>query len=90
MRNRPIRALILMLALALATGCATRIGVRKESVAEGNRFRTQSALTNGRPSQTSTQFLYRLDLVEQCPGIDDDPVADHRRVWQPVPRAGAG
>jgi len=61
-----------MLALALATGCATRIGVRKESVAEGNSFRTQSALTNGRPSQTSMQYLYRLDLVERA---KEDPQA---------------
>ncbi len=72
MLNPPIRALILMLALALATGCATQIGVRKESVAEGNSFRTQSALTNGRPSQTSTQYLYRLDLVERA---KEDPQA---------------
>ncbi|HEY2462660.1 MAG TPA: alpha/beta fold hydrolase [Steroidobacteraceae bacterium] len=64
MRSLRVRVLILTIALALASGCATRIGVEKESAAEGNSFRTQSALTNGRPSQTSTQFLFRLDLVE--------------------------
>ena len=66
------RALVLMFALALASGCATRIGVTKESTAEANRFRTQSALTSGRPSQTSMQFLYRLDLVERA---TEDPQA---------------
>ena len=60
-----IRALILLLALA-AAGCATRIGVSKVSPEEANRSRAQSALTNGKPSQTSTQFLYRLDLVERA------------------------
>src|SRR5271166_3044561 len=61
----PIRALILVLALA-ATGCATPIGVRKASPQEIDSYRTQSVLTNGKPSQTSTQFLYRLDLVERA------------------------
>ena len=33
---------------------------------EANRFRTQSALTNGKPSQASSQFLYRFDLIERA------------------------
>jgi pimeloyl-ACP methyl ester carboxylesterase len=64
MRSLRIRVLVLAIALALVSGCATRIGVKKQSAAEANSFRTQSALTDGRPSQTSTQFLHRLDLVE--------------------------
>jgi pimeloyl-ACP methyl ester carboxylesterase len=72
MRNLPTSAILLVLALALGTGCATRIGVSKESVAEGSSFRTQSALTSSRPSPTSTQYLYRLDLVERA---KEDPAA---------------
>src|SRR5277367_6082873 len=60
-----MRALILVLALA-AAGCVASIGVKKASVEEVDSSRTQSVLTNGKPSQTSTQFLYRLNLVERA------------------------
>lgn len=69
----PLRALVMLLALAFIVGCATRIGVSPSSSAAINSFRTQSALTNGRPSQTSAQFLYRLDLVERAK--EDPPAA---------------
>ncbi len=61
----PIRALILVLALSVAS-CATSIGVRKATPEEVNSSRNQSALTNGKPSPTSMQFMYRLDLVERA------------------------
>jgi pimeloyl-ACP methyl ester carboxylesterase len=61
----PIRALILVLTLAAAS-CATPIGVKKMSPEEANRSLPRSALTNGKPSELSTQLLYRLDLVERA------------------------
>jgi pimeloyl-ACP methyl ester carboxylesterase len=79
-----MRLLILTIALALASGCATRIGVKQESAAAGNSFRTQSALTDGRPSQTSSQFLYRLDLVDLA---KEDPQAALMRLHAGLGRA---
>ena len=63
--KRAIRGLVLIVALTSA-GCATPIGVSRVTPEEANRARTQSALTNGKPSAASAQFLYRLDLVERA------------------------
>ncbi len=69
-RMKPTRVVILVFALAAAS-CATPIGVTKISPQEANRSIPQNALTNGKPSELSTQFLYRLDLVERA---KEDPV----------------
>jgi pimeloyl-ACP methyl ester carboxylesterase len=60
-----MRGLILLLVLA-AAGCAAPVGVTKVTPEEATRARTQSALTNGRPSPVSMQFLSRLDLVKRA------------------------
>ncbi len=60
-----MRGLILLLVFATA-GCATPVGVSKVTEEQATQARTQSALTNGKPSAASTQFLYRLDLVERA------------------------
>ncbi|HWJ19041.1 MAG TPA: hypothetical protein VNR65_09980, partial [Geobacterales bacterium] len=59
------RGLLVLLAVAVA-GCAAPVGVTKVSVEQATRARTQSVLTNGRPSPASLQFLTRLDLVERA------------------------
>ena len=46
-------------------GCATPIGVTKISPQEARRALTANALTTGKPSAASTQFLYRLDLSDR-------------------------
>jgi triacylglycerol esterase/lipase EstA (alpha/beta hydrolase family) len=63
--KRTMRGLILLLVLA-AAGCATPVGVSKLTQEQATHARTQSALTNGKPSPASTQFLHRLDLVERA------------------------
>jgi triacylglycerol esterase/lipase EstA (alpha/beta hydrolase family) len=63
--KRTMRGLILLFVLA-AAGCATPVGVSKLTQEQATHARTQSALTNGKPSPASAQFLYRLDLVERA------------------------
>ncbi len=60
-----MRGLILLLVLA-AAGCATPVGVSRLTQEQATHARTQSALTNGKPSPASMQFLYRLDLVRRA------------------------
>ena len=60
-----MRRLILLLVLATA-GCATPVGVSKLTQEQATQARTQSALTNGKPSPASMQVLYRLGLVERA------------------------
>lgn len=64
-------ALALVFVLAVA-GCATPVGVTRITPEKANRARVASALTTGKPSAFSQQFLYRLDLAKL---YEDDPAA---------------
>ena len=63
--KKTTRGLILLLALS-AVGCATPVGVTRVTSEQASRARTENALTSGKPSPVSAQFLYRLDLVERA------------------------
>ena len=59
-------------ALALASACATPIGVTRGDTQTLYRTLTRSALSAGQPSVPTEQLLQRLGLVKR---FEDDPVA---------------
>jgi triacylglycerol esterase/lipase EstA (alpha/beta hydrolase family) len=62
--KRPVRLCAIFLLTALASGCATPIGVRRASPDEVYRGLTANILSSRTLSPPTQQFLYRLNLVD--------------------------
>jgi len=50
---------------AVATSCATPVGVRRIGPQEANRRLTSTVLTSGEPSASAMEYLYRLSLADR-------------------------
>ena len=68
----PRRARVLIATALLAAGCATPVGVSRIDPEAAYRLHTESALSEGHPSEASKMVLRRLGLMDR---FEKDPAA---------------
>lgn len=68
----PLSSMALLAVALLAAGCATPVGVSRIDPQAAYRLHTESALSEGQPSEASKVVLRRLDLMER---FEKEPAA---------------